>query len=112
MSDIMKRYEIENQEEWREWIKKIPTIQFKQDWNVKIIPPFGGAMARFCVELNGANVSVYLDVSERLGYFGEPYWEIYPFDDDVYRIAMDNAEELVQKISESLDKQNKTPLQD
>ena len=78
----LDRYKIEKEEDWRGWIDKIPFLQFKEGWKVKVIPPFSGAMARFIVEHNGKSVSVYLDCDNSLGYFskqvGEPYWEVCP----------------------------------
>lgn len=71
------RYKTENQEKWREIIKEIPTLNFKKEWNVRIIPPFGGAMARFLIEHNNKSISVYLDWYSRLGVMDQPYYEIY-----------------------------------
>ena len=109
MDNYMKRYEIEKDEEWREWMGKIPSLTFPDDWKVKIIPPFGGAMARFLIDKGKAHVSVYLDCYDRLGFVGQPYWELYPYQyedySDVYRVMMDETDELMQRISESLEKQ-------
>ncbi len=106
MSDYMKRTESEYAEEWLVWINKIPALKFPPDWEVKIIPPFGGAIARFTVDKGDNSVSVYLDCYDKLGYFGSPYWEIHPYDGDVYRTAMENSEDLIEKISESLAEQS------
>jgi hypothetical protein len=102
--DYLKRAEVERDEEWREkWVEKIPHLQFKEDWKIKIIPPFGGAIARFWIDKEGNHVSVYLDCYENLGYFGEPYWEVYPYKDDVYRVAMNDTDELLKIIAEVID---------
>ena len=102
--DYLKRAEVERDEEWREkWIQKIPHLHFKQDWKVKIIPPFGGAIARFLIDKGDNHVSVYLDCYDKLGYFGEPYWEVYPYEEDVYRVAMNDTDELVKIIAEVID---------
>jgi len=98
-----QRYDVERDEKWREWIKKIPAIQFKPEWRVKVIPPFGGAMARFLVEHNGLTTSVYLDVYETLGCHERPYWEVYPVGDDTGRVAMEDVDGLVRLIEESFD---------
>ena len=100
------RYRLEQEEDWREWARKMPAIKFKADWEVKVIPPFAGAMARFWIDCGGSHVSVYLDVNDALGSVGEPYWEIYPYEDDTCRVLMNNTEELVERISEAL----KSPL--
>ena len=86
--------------ETREWIKKIPQIKFPADWEVQIIPPFSGAIARFRVN---NKVSIYLDGYDLLGLEGEPYWEVYANRNDVYRIAMNNVDDLIKAIQESLD---------
>jgi len=98
----MQRYDVESKENWREWVERIPNISFPADWRVKIIPPFGGALVRFLVIKGEKRISVYLDVFERLGFYGGPYWEIYPYGTDVYRVSMENTEELIQKITEEL----------
>jgi hypothetical protein len=103
MENLVDRYKLEEEEQWRDWINKIPTIKFPKEWNIKIIPAFGGAMARFMVQVTDkASVSVYLDVYDRLGFFGSPYWEVYPVDDDCYRIPMNNTNELINIIKKSI----------
>jgi hypothetical protein len=103
--DYISRAKVEQEEEWREWIDKIPPLKFKRNWTVRVIPPFAGAIARFIVETEKGRVSVYLDCYEKLGYFGEPYWEIYPYNGDVYRVKMASADELISAISKSLKQQ-------
>lgn len=95
----------------REWVKKIPFIEFPEGVLVKVIPPFRGAMARFLVARKDSPkhyISVYLDVYSLLGIYdnkGSPYWEIYPYKGDTYRVAMDNTEELVKRIMEALEEE-------
>ena len=86
--------------ETREWIKRIPYIKFPADWEVQIIPSFSAAIARFRVN---NKVSVYLDGYDLLGCYGEPYWEVYLHKGDVYRCAMNNVDDLIVAIQESLD---------
>ena len=102
METYMMRAKIEKEEEWLKWKIEIPVLNFPSDWNVKIIPPFSGAIVRFIIlNIEGEQiVSVYLDCYDMLGYFGEPYWEIYPYGDDVYRVAMNDTKELLEKIKE------------
>ena len=100
---MLDRYEIERREEWDKWRVEIPALQFPPDWKVKIIPPFAGAIVRFVVEKGEKSVSVYLDCYDKLGCFGAPYWELYPYGDDVCRVAMAESTELIQRIQESLD---------
>lgn len=100
---LVSRCKVEQSEDWQVWIKKIPFIKFPADREVKIIPPFGGALIRFLVKKNESeNISVYLDVYGRLGAVENPYWEVYPYHDDVVRVDMENVEELLQRIQEAL----------
>ena len=91
--------------ESEKWTKEIPFIKFHQDWEVKVIPPFGGAVARFVIKHPKVKrtVSVYLDCYDIMGIFGSPYWELYPYEDDVCRVEMNNTTELVKSIEEAFD---------
>lgn len=66
----------------------------------KAIPPFGGALVRYRVKdtATGKTVSVYLDCYDLLGYFGSPYWEVYPCGEDVGRCHMSNVDSLLEMI--------------
>lgn len=103
--DVKKVYEAEEIMEYEKWIKEIPFIKFDSDWEVKIIPPLFGAVVRFQVQKGESIVSVYLDCYDTLGFFGQPYWEVYPYDGDVYRCEMNNTEELLKAIRESITQQ-------
>lgn len=105
MKDYILRAKIEEKDEFKKWMTEIPVLSFPSNWKVKIIPPFHGAIVRFLVfdQEEKQRVSVYLDCYDRLGYFGEPYWEIHPYDNDVYRIKMQDADELLKRIQEILD---------
>lgn len=70
--------ELEESMEWHHWSNEIPFIKFDSDWEVKIIPPFAGAVVRFLVKKNDKQVSIYLDCYDILGYHNSPYWEVYP----------------------------------
>lgn len=103
------RWSVEAMEKWREWSKRIPYIALKPEWYIRITPPFGGAMARFFISDNSNNsVSVYLDCFDRLGCSGEPYWEVFPYQDDVGRCVMADTDELVRMIEVGLNQQKKT----
>ena len=119
LPNTLKRFEVEFDENWRERIKEIPRLSFPHNWEIKIIPPFGGAMARFIVIVKDQtdsekSVSVYLDMDSALGYYGDkPYWEIYPIcvyeglDEklfgDVERFAMDDTDGLIKGIAKAID---------
>ena len=102
--------EVESAFKWREWATRIPYIKFPGSWEVQVIPPFTGAIARFCVRKPGMRdrVSVYLDCYQMLGCFGpmpagEPHWEIYPdCEDETARFAMNDTGALVAAIAKSL----------
>jgi len=95
-------YDVEDAFRWDEWIPHIPELSFPSEWKVKVIPPFAGAMARFQVTYQGSFASIYLDVYEILGCFGEPYWEVYPVNGDVGRVAMADTTGLIEMITASL----------
>jgi len=110
--------EYEKQFETMRWVDEIPTINFKPDWDVKIIPPFGGAVVRFIVTKGKARVSVYLDCYDLIGIYGEPYWEIYPgyfytekdgdiVYEDTMRYDMKDTSGLIKGIEYSLEYQLK-----
>jgi hypothetical protein len=110
LEDDLNRADLENVENWRDIfgaISKTPGIKFDSHWNVFMIPPFAGAVARFIVVDGPATVSVYLDWFERLGMFGgEPYYEIYPdAEDDNRRFGIWETEDMVKAIRNSLEVQ-------
>ncbi len=103
--DITKVYEAECIMEYTKWTKEIPEINFSADWNIKIIPPFGGAIVRFKIIKDVAIVSIYLDCYDSLGCYGEPYWEVYPHDGDVFRCDMKDTNCLLDAIKGSIKQQ-------
>jgi len=112
LSAYEAEYILSKKMEWNKWLDKIPTIQFPVEWRIQLIPPFHGAIVRFrAFSADGEqSVSVYLDCYERLGSFGgKPYWEIYPYDEDVYRIDMNDTEQLIDRIRESFRQQKANP---
>lgn len=50
-------------------------------------------------------MSAYLDCYEVLGFYGSPYWEIYPYDNGIYRCNINETDELVDVIIESINNQ-------
>lgn len=107
MFDKYKIYsEYHRNMESAKWTEEIPFLDFPKEWKIKITPPRGGAVVRFQVRIKGANVSVYLDCYEILGYGGGPYWEVYPYDGDVYRCGIQDTEKLITAITRSIQEQN------
>lgn len=100
----MKRHEVEREENWKERVEEMPYLRFHESWEVAVIPPWHGAMARFFVRRGEAHVSVYADFDSALGYVGEPYWEIFPSVDleDCDRFLLNETEQLVYAIERSL----------
>ena len=100
------RLEIEREEDWQKISSEIPYLSFPSHWKVKIIPPSGGALARFLIlkdntKPNGESLSVYLDWFSRLGCMKNPYWELYPDSDgDCSRFALEETEALIAAIKE------------
>lgn len=95
-------YEYEDKMEHRKWIKEIPFIQFPNDWKVQITPPFAGAVVRFRVQKDEAEVSIYLDCYDKLGCYGSPYWEVYPYKGDVFRCDISDTGSLLNAIAQSI----------
>lgn len=102
IGNMHKRIDVEVDENWREICDQVPYLSFQPDWKVKVIPPFGGAMARFVIEKNGKSISVYYDTMDRLGFVGQPYFEAYPINNDAARFGRDEVDEMMKAISEEL----------
>ena len=103
------RYDLEKREGWDTIARTVPSLNFKSEWDIKIIPPFAGAVARFRVLYKGKDLSVYLDSNDSLGCVGEPYWELYPYNGDTLRFLMNDTEELMAAIEEEINR-GKDPL--
>lgn len=73
----------------------LPSLRFKSEWDVQVMPGFFGAFTRFRV--NGY-ISVYLDFYNRLGFAPGPYWEVYAGDDPV-RFPMRDTISVIDHIS-------------
>lgn len=107
----MERGKIEHAEDWRGWCYKIPAIQFDSAWNVRVIPPFAGALARFWIEYNNKWVSVYFDGFSRLGWMMDsndnpiPYYEMYD-GDDTTRYYLDETDQMMEDIRKVLNGSN------
>jgi hypothetical protein len=91
------RYEVERAEDWHSWIDKIQPFELRQDYTIKVIPPFAGAVTRFHIGhiSSDRTISIYFDGSDNLGVVGYPYYEAYEIAGETYRSA-DINEILVQ----------------
>jgi hypothetical protein len=103
--DYMKIHEVDRILEYRKWTGEIPFINFPSDWQIQITPAFGGAVCRFRVKKDTANVSVYLDCYSMLGVMEEPYWEIYPHEGDCFRCFLNETDILLTEIANSIKEQ-------
>ena len=106
VEEKLKRYHVEQEQDWKGEIVRIPWLHFRGDWQVRIIPPFADAVIRFQVILpSGVLKSVYMDSRNSLGIWGrgndaEPYWEVYPYQGDVGRCALDDTIMLMEMIQD------------
>lgn len=92
-------------QEHRKWTRELPHFNFKKEWNVTIIPPFGGAVIRFLIDYNGKHISVYFDAYNELGCVGEPYFEYYD-GEECYRYLINESEMMMSDIEKFLESQN------
>ena len=97
----------ERAQECRKWAKEIPALHFEKEWDVKIIPPFGGAVVRFTIKYNNKHVSVYFDAYSELGYMVDeddnpiPYFEYYD-GEDCYRYYLHESGKMMEDIKSFL----------
>lgn len=102
----LERYRVEQDQDWKGEIVRIPWLHFRGDWQVRIIPPFGDAVIRFQVILpSGTLKSIYMDSRCSLGIWGngvnpEPYWEVYPYRGDVGRCHLADTLMLMEMIQD------------
>lgn len=106
----MSRYD----EKHFDWVKRMeafgdimPWLSFPRGWKIRMITPFGGAAARFCVKAGKGDVSVYADFDGSLGSWSGPYWEIHPYKNGVGRCGIEDVPRLVAMITQSLRSQNR-----
>ena len=105
--DMMLISKYEALQEHRKWMREIPVLHFEKEWDVRIIPPFGGAVIRFAVDYNGKHASVYFDGYSVLGYMEDedgkliPYFEFYD-GEDCRRYYMYETEQMMEDIKNFL----------
>lgn len=99
VQNYVDRYSMEDRLQWREIAAKMPFFEVPAGYQISVIPPFGGAEVRFLVKRpDGKKISVYADFYTSLGYMPEPYWEVYPYLDDVGRCGIDEVDKLWEMI--------------
>ena len=100
-------FDYERIQEHDRWRREIPALHFEKEWNVKIIPPFAGAVIRFWISYNNKHVSVYFDAYSQLGYMVDesdkpiPYFEYYD-GEECYRYYMHETEQMMEDIKNFL----------
>lgn len=52
--------------EYRKWANELPALHFDKEWDVKIIPPFAGAIIRFWINYNIKNGILYVTLYEKI----------------------------------------------
>lgn len=96
--------------EWDKWSKEIPYINFPDFMEVRAIPPTGTGIIRYNVRHKDNKdtwCSIYLDCYDLAGCVDEPYWELYPYKGDCFRCLINETDDLLAAISESLTDQIK-----
>lgn len=93
--------------EYKNWSQKLPAFHFDKEWDVKIIPPFQGAIIRFWISYNGKFVSVYFDAYSELGWMYDenenpiPYFEYFD-GEDIHRYFLEQSEQMMEDIRKFL----------
>lgn len=91
---------------FREWQNRMPFLKFDSAWEVSVVPPFMGAIARFMVRSDKNQVSIYFDAYDALGCMGQPYWELYPNSEgDTERFYLGEEVQMMAMIRELLSKE-------
>lgn len=113
MINIYERY-YDRDKKMREFLDQDIEFDVPQmpKWiRMQVYWPFAGAYARvqFYEAENKKNyVSVYLDVTDELGYMQQPYFEIYPnAEGDCSRFLMDAQQEMYPMIIKALAKRRR-----
>lgn len=86
----------------------MPFLSFPPNWEVKMLWPSAGAAARFIVRKGDITVSVCADYDGSIGYYGAPFWEIYPYGyggGDKWRGDLSDGDGLIKTISEAIGQQ-------
>lgn len=106
----MLRLQLESTENWRGFCPSLPYFSFPPEWEVRTLPPFGGALLRFSVRKRGGGkeISVYFDVFDVFDALGfadqQQYWEIYPDSyGDLQRFLTHELKEMFEEINKSLE---------
>lgn len=82
--NVTERANVERDESWRELSNKIPFIKFKEHWEVRVMPPWCFALARFNVrdsnKKDSPYCSIYLDILTSMQGMDGCFWEVCTLD--------------------------------
>lgn len=103
---IMKRREVEMEQNWIEVAETMPELRLPSAWKIKIMPPFSGVDVRFKITLpSGLVKSVFFDsrcaLENCFDVFGKPvpYWEVAPVGKKWGRCQKNNIDALLKMIA-------------
>ena len=100
---MIESHRYESKKGFKKWSMKMPYFKMKDDWEIRVAPPFGGAVARFSIKGLNKEASIYFDVDDSLACVGEPYWELmFTNADDVERFLFDEFDSLYKRLCEEL----------
>lgn len=102
-------YEVEKLFEWDKWFRELPYLDFDKDWLVRAVPAYHTGIIRYHIKHKKkpcAHVSIYFDAYDRAGSMDmKPYWEVYPYDGDIFRCYMNETDLLLAAIKQSFKEQ-------
>ena len=105
--NMTTQLEIEERKNYEKWRRELPVFHFDEKWEVKIIPPFAGAVIRFYISYKDKFVSVYFDSDSSLGFMYDdddnliPYFEYYD-GQETYRYLVNESEKMMSDIRQYL----------
>ena len=92
---------VEKKERWYRHIEDIPYLNFPIVWNVKIIPPFGGALVRFLIMYNNKEITIKLsDLGYDMFYRGL-VWEVHGLNKNL-TFKLGKSKEMLATITKAL----------
>lgn len=105
---------VEQIHEYRKWCSNLPYFNFDKEWDVKIIPPFAGAIIRFYIKHGNKDVSVYFDGYSELGLMYDDDEKPIPYFECLFsnimltrRYLIDESEQMMDDIREYLNEEQK-----
>lgn len=94
--------------EWDKWDNELPYLSVPEYLEIRAVPAFNTGIIRYNIrhrEYQKAWVSIYFDAYQMADCMEEPHYELYPYEDDTFRIEMGKEKELMEAVIESINKQ-------